>query len=223
VRTRQPLGRALISAPGWATLPDALRQQVAEELNVLSLESLADESAGLVHVAVKANFRSLGQRFGKQTPLVASAIAAADPTVLVAAMRTTGAVSIAAGELGDVEVTDADVVVTETPQEGWAVVTEGGESLALDLHIDEELRRAGLAREVVRTLQEGRKSAGLEVSDRIEVTWTSADADLATAIRAHADAIAAEVLATSFEEGPSAAGSVPVDTDLPVDLALKRA
>ena len=222
VRTRQPLARALVSAPGWATLPADLRQQVAEELNVLAVESLADESAGLVDVSVKANFRSLGQRFAKQTPLVASAIAAADPQQIVAAVRESGTAVVVAEELGPVEVTDADLVVTETPREGWAVVTEGGESLALDLHIDDDLRRAGLAREVVRTLQEGRKAAGLDVADRIIVSWSSDDADLAGAIRTHGESIAAEVLATAFAEGPATGAMSAVETDLPVTLALAR-
>jgi isoleucyl-tRNA synthetase len=223
VRTRQPLRRALISAAGWASLPADLRQQVAEELNVLNLEALADESAGLVDVSVKANFRSLGQRFGKQTPVVAAAIAAADPAAIVRALRENGTVTVEAGELGSVDVTDADVVVTETPQEGWAVVTESGESLALDLHIDDELRRAGLAREVVRTLQEGRKGAGLDVSDRIAVWWVSDDAELHAAITEHSALIAAEVLATSMVEGSPDRGSVEVATELPATLWLARA
>ena len=223
VRTRQPLRRALVSAPGWAGLGDDLREQVAEELNVIALEALADESAGLVDLTVKANFRSLGQRFAQQTPQVAAAIAAADAGTLVAAVRSAGTASVEVDGLGAVEVGEADLVVTETPREGWAVVTEGGESLALDLHIDDELRRAGLAREVVRTLQEGRKAAGLDVSDRITVTWTSEDADLADAIRRHADAIAGEVLATSFTEGPAGDEGVTVETELPVTLALARA
>ncbi|MCX6433294.1 MAG: class I tRNA ligase family protein [Actinobacteria bacterium] len=223
VRTRQPLRRALISAAGWASLPTELRQQVAEELNVLTLEALADESAGLVDVSVKANFRSLGQRFGKQTPAVAAAIAAADAAALVRALRDTDSVTIEAGELGPVEITDADVVVTETPQEGWAVVTESGESLALDLHIDDELRRAGLAREVVRTLQEGRKTAGLDVSDRIAVWWACEDTELRAAIIEHADSIASEVLATSMGEGAPANAAVKVATELPATLWLARA
>ena len=223
VRTRQPLRRALISAPGWAALPEDLRAQVAEELNVQHLEALADESAGLVDVSVKANFRALGQRFGKQTPLVASAIADAPAADVVRELRATGTVRLAVPDLGDVEVTDADVIVTETPQAGWAVVTEGGESLALDLHIDDELRRAGLAREVVRTLQEGRKAAGLDVSDRISVWWASADPELAAAIAEHAALIASEVLATSFSDSATPPDATTVATDLPVSLALLRA
>ena len=99
VRTRQPLGRALISAPGWSTLPDDLREQVAEELNVLELEGLGasdGDAADLVDVAVKANFRSLGARYAKQTPAIAAfAIApimtmfTRDPVAIATSMAST--------------------------------------------------------------------------------------------------------------------------------------
>jgi isoleucyl-tRNA synthetase len=154
---------------------------------------------------------------------VAAAVAAADAASIVQSLREKGSASLAAGELGTVEVTDTDVVITETPREGWAVVTESGESLALDLTIDDELRRAGLAREIVRTLQEGRKSAGLEVSDRIDGWWTTDDADLRAAVLEHSAAIAAEVLATSLTQGDPPADAGEVETDLPVRLWLQRA
>jgi isoleucyl-tRNA synthetase len=223
VRTRQPLRRALVSAPGWATLGAALREQVAEELNVLGVESLSDDDSGLVDVSVKANFRALGARFGKQTPAVAQAIAGADPTSLVSSMRAQGSVVVSVPEVGEVTVTEDDVIVTETPREGWAVVSEGGESLALDLHLDDALVRAGLAREIVRTLQEGRKSAGLEVSDRIRVWWASTDDLLAAAIMEHGEDIAREVLAIEFANGPGPDDAFPVDADLPASLRLSRA
>jgi isoleucyl-tRNA synthetase len=223
VRTRQPLSRALISAAGWSTLPEDLRRQVAEELNVEALESLADDSAGLVDVSVKANFRALGKRFGKQTPLVAEAITAADPTALVGALRGGDPLVLEVAELGHVTIGEDEVVVTETPREGWAVATESGESVALDLHIDDNLRRAGLAREIVRTLQEGRKNAGLDVSDRIRVWWSTDDEDVRLALADHGDAIATEVLAVEVDNAAAPEGSTTVDTDLPVTLSIVRA
>lgn len=225
VRTRQPLRRALVSAPAWADLPADLRQQVADELNVLGLESLSDSTTDLVDISVKANFRSLGSRYGKQTPVVAAAIATTDARGLVGSLRTTGAVELDTEELGPVGIGPDDVIVTETPREGWAVVTEGGESVALDLALDDELRRAGLAREVVRTLQEGRKAAGLDVSDRIRVWWTGTDAAVVAAIAEHAETVAAEVLAVELSEGtaPADAYEVSVPTDLPLALHLAKA
>ncbi len=225
VRTRQPLRRALVSAPGWDDLPDDLRDQVAEELNVLGLESLSQTTTDLVDISIKANFRSLGARFGKQTPLVAATIAATDARGLVGALRATGAVELETEELGPVGIGPDDVVVTETPREGWAVVTEAGESVALDLALDDELRRAGVAREVVRTIQEGRKAAGLDVSDRIRVWWSSDDDEVAAAVAEHADTIGADVLAVEFAQGvgPDGAHVVHVAEGLAVGLQLLRA
>ena len=111
-----------------------------------------------------------------------------------------------------------EVIVSERPREGWSVVNEQGETVALDLELTPELVQAGLAREVVRTVQEGRKNAGLEVSDRIDLRW-HAEGDLAEAIRAHSDAIAAEVLATSITEGePSDGWTTEPDLGLAVQI-----
>ena len=80
------------------------------------------------------------------------------------------------------------------------MASEAGETVALDLELTPELRRAGLAREVVRLVQDARKSAGLQVTDRIRLRW-AAEGELAEALREHAEQVAAEVLATAFEEG----------------------
>jgi isoleucyl-tRNA synthetase len=197
VRTRQPLARALLGARGWESLDDELRGHIADELNVLELTTLADGGAGLVSHAAKANFRSLGKRFGKDTPRVASAVAAADAAALAAALAA-GTASVVVDDLGEVELAPDDVIVTETPQEGWAVAREG-ETVALDLSVTAELTSLGLAREVVRAVQEARKSAGLEVTDRIHLAL-SADDETAAAIATHADMIAGEVLAVSLTD-----------------------
>ncbi len=220
VKTRQPLSRALIGASGWDGLTDEMRSQVAEELNVQSLQSLLASEGDLVDVHVKANFRALGARFGKQTPLVANAIAAADGATFAASLRSTGSATVAAGELGSVDVTADDVVITETPREGWAVASESGASVALDLAITPELRALGLAREVVRLLQDGRKAAGFEVSDRISVRW-HADGELAQAIEAHASTIADEVLALDFAQG-SGTGHAVSDNELGFEATIAR-
>jgi len=93
-----------------------------------------------------------------------------------------------------------DVVVTQTPRAGWAVATDAGETVALDTEITPRLRREGLAREVIRGVQEARKADGLDVTDRIVLRWSASDPELAAALAEHADLIAGEVLAT--EAGP---------------------
>ncbi|HLZ38312.1 MAG TPA: isoleucine--tRNA ligase [Mycobacteriales bacterium] len=199
VPLRQPLGRALVGAAGWAELPDELRAQVAEELNVESVEGLGDVGGGLVAYAVKPNYRALGRRFGKRTPRVAAAIAAADAAAVAAALRGDGSITVDVdGEA--VPIGAEDVVVTETPRAGWAVSSEAGETLALDLAITPELRRAGLLRAAVRLVQEARKATALDVSDRIELWWLADDEELAQALREGCGVVAAEVLAVTCEE-----------------------
>ena len=224
VKTRQPLGRALISAPGWEELGAGLRTQLAEELNVSDLAPLAD-AGDLVDIAVKPQFRSLGKRFGKQTPRVADALTQADPTALVAALRERKAAPVTVD--GDVlEIGPDDVLVTETPRSGWAVASADGETVALDLEITPALRYAGLARDVVRLVQEARKSADLDVSDRIEFWWQADDpsSDIATAMREHRESVAGEVLAVEYEEGhPEAPVAPHRSTDLGLTFWLRMA
>ncbi len=197
VKTRQPLPRALVAATGWTDLPDELRTEVADELNVIAVESLAGADE-LVDHAVKANFRALGKRFGPRTPTVAAAVAAADPTQLVAQLAAGTAEVLVDGEA--VAITPDEVLVTETPRSGWTVASEAGVSVALDLAIDAPLRRLGLARDAVRVIQEARKASGLEITDRINLWW-AAEGEMAEALREHAGTVAAETLAVRFVEG----------------------
>lgn len=220
VRTRQPLSRALVSAPGWSGLPDQLVAEVAEELNVRSVEPLGEE-AGLVDVSIKPNFRELGSRFGKATPDIARAISEADPTTLVESIRSRGQATLMV-DSAEVEVLPGDVIVAESPREGWAVASDNEESVAIDLHIDDDLRRAGLAREIVRAIQETRKGAGLDITDRIRVSWSSTDPDLAAVFNVHGSEISGEVLAVSLVSDHQTDG-VLVTTDLPVEIRLQRA
>ncbi len=113
------------------------------------------------------------------------------------------------------------MIITETPREGWTVASEAGETIALDLHLTDELIRAGLAREVVRFLQESRKNAGFDISDRIEVRWASADPAVAAAVGEHAQMIADEVLAISFEQG-TGDGYAASSGDLQLEASLRR-
>jgi isoleucyl-tRNA synthetase len=204
VKTRQPLSRALISAPGFAALGEELRAQVADELNVAGLAPLSDaegaDGGSLVDTTAKANFRALGRRFGKGTQPVAKAIAEADATALSAALRTAGTATVVV-DGAEVELSPDEVIITETPREGWAVANESGATVALDLHVTPELRRAGLARDAVRLIQEARKTSGLDVSDRISLRWLATDKETAEALTEHAVLVAEEVLAPDFAQG----------------------
>ncbi|MFP5415905.1 MAG: DUF5915 domain-containing protein, partial [Actinomycetes bacterium] len=165
-------------------------------------------------------------------PKVADAIARADAAALASALATTGeaTVSIGAGEAtaGDADdattsvvVTAEEVIISERPREGWSVVNEQGETVALDLELTPELVRAGLVRDVVRLVQEHRKASGLEVSDRILLVW-AASGELADALREASDELAAEVLATAITEGEPS-GDVASDVELGLRFALTKA
>jgi isoleucyl-tRNA synthetase len=118
-----------------------------------------------------------------------------------------------------------EVIVTQTPRAGWSVATEAGDTVALDLTMTPELRREGLAREVIRLVQDARKADGLDVSDRILFWWDSSDSDLAEALAEHGALIASEVLAEQFRrghpgDGETAGAASPVRDHTADDLAL---
>jgi isoleucyl-tRNA synthetase len=202
VPVRQPLPRAVVSAAGFADLAPELRAEVAQELNVRALEPMAAVGEDLVDHVVKPNFRTLGRRFGKGTKAVAAAITAADPAVLAAELRSAGKVSVEVDGT-TVALGPDDMIVTQTPRTGWTVASEGGETVGVEVFITPELRREGLAREVIRLVQDARKSDGLHVSDRITVAWEATDPDLSAALTGHGQLIAGEVLADQF--GPATA------------------
>ena len=218
VKTRQPLGRAMVSASGWQDLPKELQALVSVELNVVALEPLAGD---LVDVSAKANFRALGKRFGKGVQAVAAAVAAADAAQLAADLRA-GTASVEVDGAA-VALSAEEVIVTETPRSGWAVASGAGETVALDLTVTPELRRAGLVREAVRLVQDARKSSGLDVSDRIELWW-QADGELAQALDEGSARLAEEVLAVSVEQGqPAADIALHADDELGLTFQLRVA
>jgi isoleucyl-tRNA synthetase len=150
--------------------------------------SEADE---LGRFELKPNYRTLGPRFGKQMPQVAAAVAALDP----ARIRDGGRAGINIdGQEHQIGLEDVQLVLQ--PLEGYQVERSGTHAVALNLELDDGLRREGLAREVVHAVQAARKDAGLNVEDRIELTL-GGDEKLLDAARAHEDYVAGETLAIS--------------------------
>ena len=200
VKTRQPLARALVGSAARTQLDDELVAEVCAELNIGAVETF-NAAGDIVDYSAKANFRSLGKRYGKQTPVVANAVADADAAWLASELAASGKVELEVPEVGQVELLAEDLFITERPREGWSVVEEDGQTIALDLELTPQLLAAGLAREAIRFIQETRKNSGLEVSDRIKLRWDSDDPDLVAAIEAHAELISDEVLAVSIARG----------------------
>ncbi|MFY7812282.1 MAG: DUF5915 domain-containing protein, partial [Candidatus Nanopelagicaceae bacterium] len=200
LKVRQPLSRALISATGWKGLPQELKEQIADELNVEQLDDLAGVGSELVDITVKANFKSLGSRYGATVQEIAKSIALANPVNLVSSIRNQGEAEIvAAGE--PYRIIESDLVITETPRSGWSVASHAGESVALDLALDQRLIDKGVVREAIRAIQDERKSSGFEVTDRIRIKWNSRP-EFISAISGAIDHIKDEVLAVEMELRP---------------------
>jgi len=228
VRTRQPLARVLIGQADHDRLTDELRDEIRAELNVGEVGTFT-QAGDLIDYTAKANFRSLGRRYGQQTPLVAQAVAAADAAwlarSLAAVSGTDGAtVPLDVPGVGTVELGTDDVFLSEHPRAGWSVLQDAGHTIALDLELTPALVSAGLAREVIRAVQEARKASGFDVSDRIALTWQASDPATAAAIREHASLIADEVLAVRLAEAPSPTGphGVFAETDLGLRFTVSR-
>ena len=196
VKNRQPLRRAVIVATESERAEiGRLAEIVESELNVKELEFVSEEGE-IVRYAAKPNYRSLGPRFGRHMPLVAAAVEALDPAHVAEAIRSERRIGINVdGAEHPLEPTDLTLVMQ--PLDGYEVEAEAGRAVALALELDDELRREGLAREIVHAVQGARKRAGLDVSDRIELTLTG-DGDLLEAARAHDDYVAGETLATEL-------------------------
>ncbi|MCF2435816.1 DUF5915 domain-containing protein [Streptomyces thinghirensis] len=138
-------------------LPE-LHSQITEELNVESLASLSEVGGSLVDTTAKANFRALGKRFGKRVQDVAKAVANTDAAALSLALREGTASVEVDGET--VALAPDEVIITETPREGWSVASGlGRDGGAGPWRSRRNLRRAGLARDAIRLIQEARRTA----------------------------------------------------------------
>jgi isoleucyl-tRNA synthetase len=191
LKVRQPLAEAVVvAADRERAAIEGLEGLLAEELNVRAVRYVS-EADELGRFELKPNYRALGPRFGKQMPQVAAAIAALDPARLRAGDRV--GINV---EGQDHEIGPDDVQLVLQPLEGYQVERSGTHAVALNLELDDELRREALAREVVHAVQAARKNAGLNVEDRIELTL-GGDEELLAATRAHEEYVAGETLATS--------------------------
>ncbi|HXW59874.1 MAG TPA: isoleucine--tRNA ligase [Solirubrobacteraceae bacterium] len=197
VKVRQPLGEAIVVAHGAEREAiEALAEIVRDELNVRRVRFVA-AAEELVSYEVKPNYRTLGPLFGKDMPLAADAIAALDPARVAVAVRN-GDTGIGITVSGREHVLSADdLILTMRPPEGYSFKREGAHAVALDLAVDDDLRREGWAREIVHAVQNARKSGALAVEDRVQLAL-AADAVLLEAVRAHERYVTGETLAVEL-------------------------
>jgi len=192
VKVRQPLGRALVFLPADAPAPPA--GVVEDELNVDELEYATDLGA-VLSFEIVPNFRSVGPRLGEAVKELRAALGALDPASVAATIEAGGTVAVTLST-GTFELGADDLDLRVRGQEGFAVSRDGGEVVALDLTITDDLRRRGYLRDLVRQIQELRKNSGFDVSDRIVLNLVGVD-DLADGFTM----LAGEVLALDVRVG----------------------
>jgi isoleucyl-tRNA synthetase len=225
INVRQPLGRMVCVAPA---VPEAALRELlpvlAAELNIKSID-LATSADALVTLEAKPNFRVLGKKFGKKTPLAAEAVARFTSEHLRRFEQGGELVVTVDGETHGLELDDLTIIRRAS---GPLVVQEQhGVFAAIDPTITPELRLEGVAREVISRVQRMRKEAGLAVSDRIRL-WLAGDALVREAADTHRAWIADEVLATTLvvdepQHGDNTLVRQTVDLDgIRADLALTR-
>jgi isoleucyl-tRNA synthetase len=199
---------------------ERLEPIVLGELNVKALRyvSQADE---LGSYEVKPNYRALGPRFGRHMPQVAAAVAALDAAHVAAALRDDQRVGVNV-DGHEHELGADDLLLAMRPLEGYQLEREGSHAVALELELDDELVREGLAREVVHAVQHARKTAGLEIADRIELTL-GGDEELLAAARAYEQYLAGETLAVAVGYDGASAGEEATVKGRPLRIAVKRA
>jgi isoleucyl-tRNA synthetase len=193
LKLRQPLHEAVVVAAGREREAiERLADVVREELNIKVLRFVS-ETSELGSYELKPNYRTLGPRFGRAMPQVAAAVAALDADHVAGALRDGRQVGIFLDGHDHALCAD-DVQLVMSPLEGYQLEREGSHAVALELTLDDGLRREGLAREVVHAVQSARRDAGLDIADRIVLTL-GGDEELLAAARAHERYLAGEVLA----------------------------
>ncbi len=225
IKVRQPLREAVVVADERERAAiERLEDLVLDELNVKEV-SYVGEAEELADYELKPNYRALGPRFGAKTKHVVSAVEALDPSHVAAAFDGGGSVHVSID--GREEALGPDEVsLVMLPRSGYQLERQANYAVALKLDLDEDLRREGVAREVVHAVQNARKGAGLEVEDRIELALSGDDA-LMDAVLQHAEYVAGETLASRLElnrtdADSSHAESARIDGQA-LDITLKRA
>jgi isoleucyl-tRNA synthetase len=225
VKVRQPLREAVVVAdPRERAAIERLEDQVLDELNVKGI-SYVEEAEELASYEVKPNFRALGPRFGSRMPEAARAIEQLDPAATAAAFDRGDKVTIKVDGQEERLGSD-DLSLVMLPREGYQLERQANYAVALQLDLDDELRREGAAREVVHAIQNARKGAGLQVEDRIDLTLSGDDA-LIDAVRQHADYVAGETLAANLAFDGATAEATHTETahidGSELGIALRRA
>jgi isoleucyl-tRNA synthetase len=197
IKVRQPLHCIMVPVMDEAQKAhiEAVKSLIMSEVNVKEIK-FVDGAAGVLVKRVKCDFKKLGPKFGKQMKSVAAAVSEMSQEAIIELEKSGRYALQIDGNEAVIEVSDVEIISEDIP--GWLVANEGNLTVALDVTVTEELRREGIARELVNRIQNIRKSSGFEITDKIQVTL-SKNANTDEAVQQYNEYICNQVLATSLQ------------------------
>ncbi len=216
IKVRQPLQRILIPVLSESTREQIrhIEEIIKSEVNIKSIEYLDDDS-GILKKKVKPNFKALGPKYGKDMKEVGNGIASMTNEDLKL-LEKTGEFLIPNSQF-QITLTDVEIQTEDVP--GWLVASDKGITVALDIHISDELRQEGIARDFVNRIQNYRKDTGFDVTDKISIKLFDNNEALTAAVKANSEYISQEVQALSLEVlseypfGEKPANAVEIEMD----------
>ncbi len=208
LRVRQPLQKIMVPALSaeFAKNIQHVSELILSEVNVKQLE-LLEEGNGMLVKSIKPNFKTIGPKYGKQMKAIAALVGEFTQDD-IAAIESNGWNGEVAGEQVSLEVADFEIVAQDIP--GWLVSSENGITVALDITLTDELRREGIARELINRVQNLRKDSGLEVTDKIRLS-VDCSAEIQSAIAQNQEYVCNEVLATTISFGALSGSALTID------------
>jgi isoleucyl-tRNA synthetase len=209
LRVRQPLQKIMVPAlnADFAKNIQHVQDLILSEVNVKELQLLEEGNAMLVK-SIKANFKTIGPKYGKQMKDIVTMVSHMNQTDIAAVESNNGWTGEVSGTYVELEISDFEIQAQDIP--GWLVNSENGITVALDITLTDDLKREGIARELINRVQNLRKDSGLEVTDKIRLT-VECSAEIQQAIAQNQDYVSNEVLASEISFGSLGENAVVID------------
>jgi isoleucyl-tRNA synthetase len=224
LKVRQPLAKIMVPVlnPHFKEQFEAVKDIILTEVNVKDVDFLSD-TTGVIKKKIKPNFKTLGPKYGKQMKQISATIEQFSQTD-ISELEENGEKEIQVGDT-NIVLTKTDVEIQTEDIPGWTVATEGQMTIALDIHLTEELKEEGIAREFINKIQNLRKDSGFEVTDRINLRILK-HSEINNAVLNYKDYICAQTLANNLqlvdELDEAAATEVEIDKDVVTRIAVEN-
>jgi isoleucyl-tRNA synthetase len=218
IKVRQPLAQIMVPAVDdeQKNHIEAVADLIKNEVNVKELNFVED--SGFLVKKVKCNFRVMGKKFGKLMKNVAAKMSALSQEE-IASLETSGNISFdVEGQQVTVEAADVEIISEDIP--GWLVSNEGNLTVALEVELTDDLKKEGMARELINRIQNIRKDSGLEITDHIVVTLAP-NAEVEAAVEAYGELVKSQVLANDIKIAANDGSEIEFD-DFKLNIKVEK-